>query len=203
MFENQNKKIELIIVCDEKTKLYADYLTGLIGENDDVDGEVIGTKDGMINATVWTPKEYENNRPKITSNIHVLFIGSFKEARQQGENVNFRFSKYGMRYGWLGKRAVMYVEKTMLKKDDYDSFISFSKKYQKEFDKATANVINTLPNALKLGALGAGAFVPILGSVALYSLISGGIAHKKIMDQQYRCLIMVMYLEGLQQFLEG
>ena len=42
MFENQNAKTELMIVCDEKLMEYANYLMALIGQNDDVDGQVVG-----------------------------------------------------------------------------------------------------------------------------------------------------------------
>ena len=193
MFENQ--KTELMIVCDEKLMEYANYLMALIGQNDDVEGKTVGTKDGTVSAAIYTP----NTLPKITSNTHILFIGSFKEAKEQGKNVNFSFNKYGMKYGWLGKRAVMYVEDDMLKKDEYDKFIQFSKSYQKEFEATTVNFVNSLPNAAKW----VGVFLPVVYPAAIYGLISGSKAHKKIKDQQYRCLTMALYLDGLQKFLEG
>ena len=93
MFENQNAKTELMIVCDEKLMEYANYLMALIGQNDDVDGEVVGTKDGMVTAAIYTPKNYKDTLPKITSNTHILFIGSFKEAKEQGKNVDFKLQE--------------------------------------------------------------------------------------------------------------
>lgn len=197
MFENQ--KTELMIVCDEKLMEYANYLMALIGQNDDVEGKTVGTKDGTVSAAIYTPKNYKDTLPKITSNTHILFIGSFKEAKEKGKNVNFSFNKYGMKYGWLGKRAVMYVEDDMLKKDEYDKFIQFSKSYQKEFEATTVNFVNSLPNAAKW----VGVFLPVVYPAAIYGLISGSKAHKKIKDQQYRCLTMALYLDGLQKFLEG
>lgn len=104
MFENQNKKKELMIVCDEKLMEYANYLMALIGQNDDENTKIVGTKDGCVSAAIFTPKNYKDTLPKITSNTYILFIGSFKEAKEQGKNVNFKFNKYGMKYGWLGKR---------------------------------------------------------------------------------------------------
>lgn len=199
MFENQNAKTELMIVCDEKLMEYANYLMALIGQNDDVDGEVVGTKDGMVTAAIYTPKNYKDTLPKITSNTHILFIGNFKEAKEQGKNVDFKLDKYGMHYGWLGKRAVMYVDDKMLKKDEYEKFLDFSGKYQKKFEKATVNIVNSLLDAAKW----IGVFLPVVYPAAIYGLISGGIAHKKIKDQQYRCLTMALYLDGLQKFLEG
>lgn len=199
MFDSKNTKTELMIVCDEKLMEYANYLMALIGQNDDVDGEVIGTKDGAVTAAIYTPKHYKDTLPKITSNTHILFIGDFKEAKEQCENMNMMFDKYGMHYGWLGKRAVMYVDDKMLKKEEYDKFIDFSVNYQSEFKKATVNMVNGLPNAAKW----IGVFIPYVYPVAVYGLISGSIAHKKIKNQQYRCLTMVLYLDGLQKFLEG
>ena len=93
----------------------------------------------------------------------------------------------------------MYVDDEMLKKDDYEQFILFSEKYQKKFNKATVNIVNSLPDAAKW----IGVFLPVVYPAAIYGLISGWIAHKKIKDQQYRCLTMVVYLDGLQKFLEG
>lgn len=37
MFENQNMKAKLMLVCDEKLMEYANYLMALIGQSDDVD----------------------------------------------------------------------------------------------------------------------------------------------------------------------
>ena len=191
MFDSKNEKKELIIVCDESLMEYANYLIALISQNND--------KDGTVSAAIWTPKVYKDTLPKITSNTHILFIGSFKEAKEQRKNVNFKFNKYGMHFGWLGKRAVMYVDDKMLKKDEYDHFLKFSKNYQEEFEKATVNIVNSLPDYMKV----IGTFLPVIYPVAIYGLISGTIAHKKIKNQQYRCLTIALYLDGLQKFLEG
>lgn len=43
---------KLIIVCDEKTEPYANYLRQLISTNDDKDGEVVGIEDGTVEAAV-------------------------------------------------------------------------------------------------------------------------------------------------------
>lgn len=198
MFENSNRKTELMIVCDEKLMEYANYLMALISKNDDADGKIVGTKDGSVSAAIYTPKNYKDTLAKITSNTHILFIGSFKEAKEHGKNVDSQFSKYGMHYGWLGKRAVMYVDDKMLKKDEYDKFISFSKNYLEKVEKATVNFVNGLPNAAKW----VGVFLPVVYPAAIYGLISGSRAQKKIKDQQYRCLTLAFYLDGLQKFLE-
>lgn len=202
MFDSKNEKKELIIVCDESLMEYANYLMALIGQNND--------KYSTVSAAIWTPKVYKDTLPKITSNTHILFIGSFKEAKEQRKNVNSKFNEYGMHFGWLGKRAVMYVDDKMLKKDEYDQFLKFSKNYQKEFEKATVNIANKLLGAvgLEAGVISAAISSPIIVGTAslafgVCGLISGTIAHKKIKAQQYRCLTMALYPDGLQKFLEG
>ena len=199
MFGGISQKTELMIVCDEELMEYANYLVALVGQNDDGGERIVGTKDGSVSAAIYTPKQYKDSLAKITSNTHILFIGSFKEAKEIGRNVVFKFNKYGMHYGWLGKRAVMYVDNDMLKKNEYDNFIEFSKSYQKEFEKASVNFVNTLPGAAKW----IGVFLPVVYPAAIYGLISGGKAHKKIKRQQYSCLTLVLYYDGLQKFLEG
>ena len=49
---------KLIIVCDEKTETYANYLRQLISTNDDKDGEVVGVADGTVDAAVWLEKDH-------------------------------------------------------------------------------------------------------------------------------------------------
>ena len=92
MFDSKNEKKELIIVCDESLMEYANYLMALIGQNND--------KYSTVSAAIWTPKVYMDTLPKITSNTHILFIGSFKEAKEQRKNVNSKFND-----AWRGRDA--------------------------------------------------------------------------------------------------
>ena len=59
MFELNITK--LIIVCDESTVGYANYLRQLISANDDEEDVIIGTKDGAIKVSVWLEKHYFYN----------------------------------------------------------------------------------------------------------------------------------------------
>ena len=105
MFNHEPNKTSLIIVCDDKTKEYASFLQQLISQNDDYDDTIVGVKDGTVSAAIWSTKVYEDNLAELTSNSYVVFIGSSEISKEQGRNVKFSFCKYGMNYGWLGKRA--------------------------------------------------------------------------------------------------
>lgn len=228
MFETPKTKIELIIVCDDKTMTYGRYLMQLIGQNDDNEDSVVGTKDGFVSAAIYTEKQYNDTMAKISSNTHVLFIGNNKTTKSEGKFIPQKIDSFGLHFGSQGKRAVMYVDKSV-KKSDYNEFVEFASKYQLEFKKAnnvkdkvgTAGVAGVAGVAgaagLKgLGALGAKAVLPaavggpvgwllspiLLAPPAIYGIVKSAKAKEEHREQQYRCLILAMYMEHLQNFLE-
>ena len=137
MFEQNTT--ELIIVCDEKTVGYANYLRQLVSTNDDEE-EVVGTKDGAIEVVVWLEKDYLANRATITSNQHILFIGENQASKNEISSMNLKFDKYGMKYGWLGKRGMMLVSEVISQPETYNEFIELCRNYKTEFE-----LIESLP----------------------------------------------------------
>ncbi|MBQ9967938.1 MAG: hypothetical protein IJO88_04370 [Oscillospiraceae bacterium] len=194
---------KLIIVCDEKYRLYGDYLAQLISMDDDTDETTVGTKDGEVAAQVWTEKDYNNNAAQMSSNQYVLFVGNSKLIKEKSSHMNTEFNKYGMKYGWLGKQAVLCVEKVVPLKQ-YDEFIQFALAYQENIksllteEKSAGKV--ALPVALAAGAL---AWVaPIVAvPIATWNIIGMSKRNKKIEEQQYNCCTMKFYLDGLSKFL--
>lgn len=242
---------KLIIVCDEKTEVYANYLRQLISTNDDNENEIIGVADGTVEAAVWLEKEYLANKAQISSNEHILFVGDNKVTKSEASSMAVKYDKYGMKYGWLGKRAMMRVDNELLEPEVYDAFFDYALSYQADFekiamikpktktiedkkiigqievnnnevlvsdDKAIDNKItpkalaqagtfvSNVGTAAAKGINAAAAIVPVAGASAALG-ISKGInkiqIHKKVKDQQYRVLSIIMYLDGLQEFLEG
>ena len=123
---------KLIIVCDESTKKYGTFLAQLISNDDDKEGQVVGVKDGEVQAVVWNEKVYESNAMKISSDQYVVFIGSGKLAKEQRSHMKIYFNEFGMAYGWLGKSAALCVEENITKTNDYYEFYDFLKGYQPE-----------------------------------------------------------------------
>lgn len=126
---------KLIIVCDEKTKNYANYLRQLISVNDDKDGEIIGIEDGTVEVAVWLDKEYLANAATLSSNEHILFIGQNKTSKSETSSMNIKFDLHGMKYGWLGKRAMMQVDDAMLNETQYNNFFNYCCEYEQQFEK--------------------------------------------------------------------
>lgn len=141
---------KLIIVCDEKTKEYANYLRQLISANDDKDDGIVGIVDGSVEAAVWLEKEYLANSATLSSNEHVLFVGSYKASKSEISSMKVKYYSYGMKYGWLGKRAMMQVDDTLLNESDYNAFIAFCTAYEQKFEKLAYNSPKKLPEKKKV-----------------------------------------------------
>ena len=133
MFEQNTTK--LIIVCDDKTVGYGNYLRQLVSTNDDEDDEIVGTKDGSIKVSVWLEKHYLDNMSTISSNEHVLFIGENQTSKNEISSMDVKFDKFGMKYGWLGKRGMMLVSEVISQPEMYDEFVEYCRGYKSDFEK--------------------------------------------------------------------
>ena len=210
----------IIVVCDDKTKEYANYLRQLISANDDKDGEIVGTKDGEVEVVVWTEKQYIDNSPTITSNQHILFIGNNKTAQAEEKSMREKFHKFGMRYSWLGKRAVVAVDPADLSKEDYEKFIEYCKEYGTEYEKQEFKLFKKKENKntegkkenknydsliAAVGVAGTGLLLGVIGSTIAISTVGIKIAsiNAKIKEQQYMALITIFYLDGINKYLEN
>ena len=199
MFQEQKRK--LVIVCDEKTKIYATQLTQLISDNDDVDDKIVGCKDGTVVATIWDEKQYRDNEPTLSTEQDILFIGKSKASKAAISALEDKeiFNEHGIHFYKRGNMSAIVVEDRMLKKDEYTAFIEFSKKNDKEFKtKASLNPLNSANNVLK----GIGILLPYVYPIAIYSIVAGNKAKKQIIDQQYKLGVFYFYMTELNKFLE-
>lgn len=203
---------KLIIVCEEKCRQYGDYLAQLISLEDDTEDETVGTKDGEVAAQVWLEKDYKANAAQLSSNQYILFIGQDKLIKEKSSHMNMEFAEFGMKYGWLGKQAVLSVEK-VVEADKYENFISYAQNYQQNVEQL---IKSKDKKALKAGAAagaagvaGAGALavispvalVPIAGIGAGVMAVKKFTLNSKIKEQQYSCAVMKFYLDDLSKFL--
>ena len=203
---------KLIIVCEEKCRQYGDYLAQLISLEDDTEDETVGTKDGEVAAQVWLEKDYKANAAQLSSNQYILFIGQDKLIKEKSSHMNMEFAEFGMKYGWLGKQAVLSVDK-VVEADKYENFISYAQNYQQNVELL---IKSKDKKALKAGAAAGAAGVAKAGALAVISPVAlvpiAGIGagvmavkkftlNSKIKEQQYSCAIMKFYLDDLSKFL--
>ena len=202
---------KLIIVCEEKCRQYGDYLAQLISLEDDKEDETVGTKDGEVAAQVWLEKDYKANAAQLSSNQYILFIGQDKLIKEKSSHMNMGFAEFGMKYGWLGKQAVLSVEK-VVEADKYENFISYAQNYQQNVEQL---IKSKDKKALKAGVAGAvgvakAGVLAVISPVALGPIagIGAGVMavkkftlNSKIKEQQYSCAVMKFYLDDLSKFL--
>lgn len=211
------KTTKLIIVCDEKTSEYANYLRQLVSMKDDTSDEIIGVKDGTVEVAVWLEKDYVANMATISSKEHILFIGENKVSKKETPSMSVKFDKFGMKYGWLGKRAMMMVSDSIKDKETYEQFIELCQGYEhkieamslervrkyEEKDENEKGVVAFMKNkAATLAQL----VVNPIGTAGIFGAVAGINMlkdRKKLRDQQYRALTSILYTDGLTEFLEG
>ena len=106
MFQKHNEEPQktLIIVCDEKENSCANYLIQLIGDKND------NNIDLNVKAVLYNTKTYRDNLGQIPSSQRVLFIGVNKFTKEQVGTIPDKYNELDMHFGWLGKRAVLYVD---------------------------------------------------------------------------------------------
>ena len=203
--ETCKSEIPLIIVCDDKEITYANYLIQLIGQKDDVGDSVVGVADDSVSAAIFTTKQYRGSLADLPSSQHILFIGQSGAAKEQCKTISDKFGKLGMHYGWLGKRAVLYVDdntsdwlKLKDKKEKYTEFLVYSKERGMNHCDALAKY------AGKVGSWKTSVISAVnVGLGAGKVLVDRTKTINEVKAQQYRTLIKVFYEDGLRSFVEG
>lgn len=82
----QKNELPLIIVCDDKDMVYANYLIQLIGQKDDAGDSIVGVEDDSVSAAIYTVKNYKDNLPQIPSTQHILFYWADKRCQGTEQN---------------------------------------------------------------------------------------------------------------------
>ena len=183
------EKKEVIIVYDEETKEYADYLFALISTKKNIEARCLSLK------------QYEETSVTLSSENNMIFIGNNKIIENKRKYTDKIFKEYGMNYGWIGKNCIVYVEDKMLEQDGYEAFIDYASKINTRFKEENINTISLQQNSSIVALFSL--FTPILGlgymAYKLYSNYSDN--KKKIKDQQYGTLINIFFTNGLDKFL--
>lgn len=164
-----------------------------------------------LNQAAQNPITYLS--PKIERYKDMLFIGNSKLIKEKRSHMVQKYSEYGMKYGWLGKQGVLFVDE-IVDVENYDNFFEYAKANQSSVkklldvkadimvapeepkgnktDKGIKKILNPM-KSLPAAIVNA----PIRGLNAINKMVNS----KKIEEQEYSCLILVFYLQGLSKFL--
>ena len=223
MFEGVSKK--LMIVGDDKTNAYCEFLSMLISAKDDKknqeDGKVqeIGIKDGSLSASVWSDKTYRDNLAQTASaasNNLFVFIGENDASKNILQNITPHYhNEYGIHIGWLGSKAAITVDYNVLKDELKGKYLRFYEEYTqlcKQYDahmledKKAASQADTppkIPLVFQSGSYLLGAIVSFAPVIVSAVLIKNSVKRKKvIVEQMYRYAVLKFYLDFLKKFVK-
>lgn len=119
MFET--KKTLIVVYKDE---LLMNQLKKMVETHDDNDNSVVGTRDDSINIVSWTEKVWMGNKKAGNISGKILFLGDVKGTDKLIPVIDVKFDDFGVKYGWAGNQAVLYVDpKALTNREGYDSFL--------------------------------------------------------------------------------
>lgn len=119
MFET--KKTLIVVYKDE---LLMNQLKKMVETHDDNDDGVVGTRDDSINIVSWTEKVWNGNKKAGNIQGKILFLGDIKGTDKLIPVIDVEFDDCGVKYGWAGNQAVLYVDpKVLTDRKAYDDFL--------------------------------------------------------------------------------
>ena len=161
---------------------------------------------GKYECTVWEEKkDYNANKATMSSSNYIIYIGPVKDAKALygTGSINWKYDEEGMRYGWLGTKAVILVD---------PKFHNFGKFIDKVATKENSN--NFSPAEVGLVAASAAVALPfgigvglavsaknLLGKKNENSDAPKEKEEKRDVLQCYKILIEKFIAEGLNEFM--
>ena len=119
MFET--KKTLIVVYKDE---LLMNQLRKMVETHDDSEQRIVDTKAVSINIVSWKEKVWLGNEKAGNIQGKNLFLGEIKGTDKLIPVLDIKFDEYGVRFGWAGNRAVVYVDpKVLTARKDYDAFL--------------------------------------------------------------------------------
>lgn len=113
----------LIVVY--KDEMLLNQLKKMVETNDDESEEnIVGTTDGSINIVSWDEKVWLSQKKAGNINGKILFLGDIKGADSLIPVIDVKFDKFGIRFGWAGKQAILCARvQELVEKDLYSEFV--------------------------------------------------------------------------------
>lgn len=155
-----------------------------------------------LRVVVMKEEQWIIHHHELLPNSHVLFVGPVNVVSWLPEQMTTKFEKYGIRYGWIGRRASLIVnEKTLKNHALYDQFLKELK------ELCSAEDLIRSPKRLDalqlIGMLCVALLVPfgsvLVGGKLIKDWYSNDLFVKK---QQYVFGIFHLYRNHLKEFME-
>ena len=187
-----NEPRQLIIVY--KDELALNFMRKLIETNDDKDETIVGTRDKSVKVISWDEKMWLDNKKAGNINAKVLFIGNVKWTDKLLPLIDVKYNKWGIKYGWAGKQAIIVVDESAVK--DRKFYERFLEDFSSTTEKNKFQGINLVMPAVVLN--------PRFGLLALCAKLAVDYFKdkKKVRQQLYIHGIRELYLNHLETFMQ-
>lgn len=190
-----NKSIIIVSDGKKEMKKLAHHLYNIIGSVSDCD------------AAIWDEKHYKDNEPTLPASQMVIFVGETNTSKMLIDSINWKYDELNMRIGWIGRRAVVYVQRKNLSILEYDEFKAKFLEQENEiksggmFEKLKRLDMHITKANTKAKVVGL--LLPYVWPVAGYALIKGKIDSNKIIKQQYSFALNKFIDDHLPAFIGG
>lgn len=126
--------MDLTIVHDATTSAIAQQVNAIISTISECESRI------------FTEKNWNDNKAMISSENYVLFIGNVPDGVALKPIIKWKYENINMKYGWIGKKALMIVEKHIFEKEEFEEL-------KEVFENKKLNKINTRTKMTILGVL--------------------------------------------------
>ena len=194
MFET--KKTLIVVYKDE---LLVNQLRKMVEAHDDTKEGVVGTTDDSINIVAWPEKVWLVNK-KAGNDLQgkVLFLDEIKDTDKLIPVIDAKFDEYGVKFGWAGNQAVLYVTpKALADRKAYNAFLeklsAFSPPEILKVSKDNAAAMELGPVIKKL---------LFSGALPLVKAVKAAFKNKALMKRQMLFYgVVKLYYDGLEEFM--
>lgn len=213
-----SEKKSLIVVYKDEVLL--NFLRKLIETNDDNDNEIVGTKDGSVSVIAWTEKVFADQKKAGVIQNPTLFIGYLKSVNNLIPVLDIKFDKFGVKYGWAGRQAVVFAKTSALKdKTEYVNFLTefndlpvpqnfkkqiVERKPEKALSEAEAKEKQFDPLAA-IATFALGAIAPVTAAINMgATMVADVFDNKKLLEQQMLLYgLLNIYNNDLERFIKS
>lgn len=216
-----SEKKALVVVY--KDEMLLNFVRKLVETNDDKEDVVVGTKDGTVDVVAWTEKVFADNKKTGKIQNKTLFIGNLKGVKNLIPVLDIKFDKYGVKYGWAGRQAVVFADLAALKnKTEYDKFLAEfqglpvpqstkNKKVGVTPEKVVAEVADTSTptdtavTAVSIASIALAVAGPLSAFVGIGTAVLADVfKDKKLLEQQMLLYgIINLYYNDLEEFVKS
>jgi len=165
-----------------------------------------------IKSSLYTLKQYKDNENQITGRQPVIFFGKNEVSESYIEGMHVEYTKYGIKWGWNGPKAIVFLEYTPDENERMDfkeEFYQFKKditkqlalqkeRKKKEKEKETADM-----TPWYYGVISIVMFMPVLPPFLAWFVGKEIFIDKEIREMQIQYAIALFLRDGLSKYIKN